>query len=750
MSRSRSYVLCSQFTSFLCFGRSLRMERAANSAILAVPHRRSSQLAFHGISSKGATGNAEATLRLYGGGTARDTLLSQQPAPKPFSPEEPAPAPYGAPAVAGPAPAAPKFNLHQLRLKHAREQPISMVTAYDYPSARIADGAGVDMLLVGDSVGMVVLGRKDTTEVTMDEMVHHCRAAATGTSRALLVGDLPFGSYLTAEDAARNGVRLVKEGRADAVKLEGGGRVVPQVRSLVDAGVAVMGHIGLTPQSYAALGGYRVQGRTGAEAARLFEDALALQAAGCFAIVLEMVPAEVAQRITSLLAIPTIGIGAGGGTSGQVQVFHDLLGLYDQKVPKFVRQFSKLEQPMRDALAQYVHAVDARAFPQPRHTFPISHEHLGDFCRRVGLPPPQTPPPPPPVANNVVAEGLRDGAAPIVEAHAVSISTNGLTPTNTAAAASTPGRAAVALAGVGADGRTAPQVVGTIAEWRALQARGVVPRGALGFVPTMGALHEGHLSLVRLAREWHERVAVSIFVNPKQFAAHEDLGKYPRTFEADLEALSRAGGVDFVFAPCAEEMYPRGPRGARLAPFVDLEGADVVGEGAARPGFFRGVATVVTKLLNITQPRAMYLGQKDGMQCIVLQRLVRDLDFDVEVVVGPTVRAPDGLALSSRNVYLSAEERAAAPAVYAALTAVADAYAQGERSAARLRARAAAVIGAQPLMALDYLSLASMQDGQELEGLLGGSTGGEDAAGVLAAIAVRLGNTRLIDNVVLA
>jgi 3-methyl-2-oxobutanoate hydroxymethyltransferase len=298
----------------------------------------------------------------------------------------------------------------------------------------------------------------------MDEMVHHCRAAATGTSRALLVGDLPFGSYLTAEDAARNGVRLVKEGRADAVKLEGGGRVVPQVRALVDAGVAVMGHIGLTPQSYAALGGYRVQGRTGAEAARLFEDALALQAAGCFAIVLEMVPAEVAQRITSLLAIPTIGIGAGGGTSGQVQVFHDLLGLYDQKVPKFVRQFSKLEQPMRDALAQYVHAVDARAFPQPRHTFPISHEHLGDFCRRVGLPPPQTPPPPPPVANNVVAEGLRDGAAPIVDAHAVSISTNGLTPTNTAAAASTPGRAAVALAGVGADGRTAPQVVGTIAE----------------------------------------------------------------------------------------------------------------------------------------------------------------------------------------------------------------------------------------------------------------------------------------------
>ena len=215
--------------------------------------------------------------------------------------------------------------------------------------------------------------------------------------------------------------------------------------------------------------------------------------------------------------------------------------------------------------------------------------------------------------------------------------------------------------------------------------------------------------------------------------------------QADLEAIARAGGVDFVFAPRTDDMYPPEQRSS-LAPFVDLEGADAVGEGAARPGFFRGVATVVTKLLNITQPRALYLGQKDGMQCIVLRRLVRDLNYDVDVVVGPTVREPDGLALSSRNVYLSPEERAAAPAVYAALTAVADAYAQGERSAAGLRTRAKAVIETQPLMALDYLSLASMHDGHELAGVLGD----EDAGGVLAAIAVRLGSTRLIDNVVLA
>jgi len=196
-------------------------------------------------------------------------------------------------------------------------------------------------------------------------------------------------------------------------------------------------------------------------------------------------------------------------------------------------------------------------------------------------------------------------------------------------------------------------------------------------------------------------------------------------------------------APRADDMYPTA-QSHRLAPYVDLAGVDEHGEGRARPGFFRGVATVVTKLLNIVQPQALYLGQKDGLQCTVLRRLVEDLNYDVDVVIGPTVRERDGLALSSRNVYLSAEERAAAPAVYAALAAVADAHSHGERSPAALRARAARVIDAQPLMHLEYLSFASMHDGRELS-----AAAGSDGQ-VLASIAVRLGSTRLIDNVVLA
>ena len=242
------------------------------------------------------------------------------------------------------------MTLHRLRLKHAKRAPLSMLTAYDYPSARLADRAGVDVLLVGDSLGMVVLGRDDTTDVTMDEMVHHCAAAARGNEKALLIGDLPFGAAVTPDDAARNGVRLVKEGRVDAVKLEGGARAVRHVGALVDAGVAVCGHIGLTPQSYAALGGYRVQGRTADGAAELLAHARALEAAGCFALVLEMVPAPVAAAITAELTIPTFGIGAGAATSGQVQVFHDVLGLYDKVVPKFSRQFGAFEAPIQLSL----------------------------------------------------------------------------------------------------------------------------------------------------------------------------------------------------------------------------------------------------------------------------------------------------------------------------------------------------------------------------------------------------------------
>ena len=646
-------------------------------------------------------------------------IIDQRPADEAAAPRRRSFLDAIAEPVQPPVPAAKKppakVNLRVLRQKHAHGEPLSMLTAYDYPSARLGDAAGADLLLVGDSLGMVVLGQEDTTEVTMDQMVHHCAAVARGSSRSLLVGDLPFGSCLTADEAARNGVRLIKEGRVDAVKLEGGERMLPQVRALVDAGVAVMGHLGLTPQSYAQLGGFCVQGRSATEAMALLHEAKMLQEAGCFAIVLEMVPAPVAAEVTRQLAVPTIGIGAGGGCAGQVQVFHDVLGLYDKKVPHFSRQFARLEAPMTAALREYVDAVKLGAFPQPKHAFkmPPDEQRAFEAAARADSP-----------------DGA-DGAD---------------TKTKTAAAPSTEAAqraAAVAAVAAVAVAPSRARVVRTIEEWRNLQAEGVLPRGApLGLVPTMGALHDGHLSLVRRARKQDDFVAASVFVNPAQFAPHEDLATYPRPWEADLAALDKCG-VDFVFAPSPDEMYPRG-KGALLSTHVDLLGVDGVGEGASRPGFFRGVVTVVSKLLNIVQPTRVYFGQKDGLQCVAINRLIEDLNFNTQLVVGETVREADGLAMSSRNVYLDGTQRAAAPAVYAALCQLRDLHAKGERGPEALRAAAAAVIAREPLMALEYVSLASTVDGQEVAQPL--LPAGE---ATLVSIAVRVGKTRLIDNVLL-
>ena len=271
------------------------------------------------------------------------------------------------------------ISVTSLRTKQRKGQPISMVTAYDYPSAQAADVAGLDIVLVGDSVGMVVLGYDSTTEVTMDEMLHHCKAVARGTRRPFLVGDLPFGSYLTPADAARNAVRLVKEGNMDCVKLEGGRRMADRVRAITDAGINVMGHIGLTPQTAASLGGYRVQGKSAKAAQELVEDALALQEAGCHAVVLECVPDRVAAHCTEVLDIPTIGIGAGPHTSGQVQVFHDVVGLYDKLQPKFSRQYIQAGDAMAEALRRFTQDVASRDFPNAAESFTMTDEHYNDF-----------------------------------------------------------------------------------------------------------------------------------------------------------------------------------------------------------------------------------------------------------------------------------------------------------------------------------------------------------------------------------
>eukprot|EP00316_Scyphosphaera_apsteinii_P011253 CAMPEP_0119301528 /NCGR_PEP_ID=MMETSP1333-20130426/3300_1 /TAXON_ID=418940 /ORGANISM="Scyphosphaera apsteinii, Strain RCC1455" /LENGTH=749 /DNA_ID=CAMNT_0007303633 /DNA_START=16 /DNA_END=2265 /DNA_ORIENTATION=- len=623
-----------------------------------------------------------------------------------------------------------KVGLPQLRQKHESQDPIIMVTAYDYPSARIADGSGVDLLLVGDSLGMVVLGEKDTTTVTMEQMVHHCRAVSRGASRAMIVGDMPFGSCLTPEEAARNGVRLIKEGRVDAVKVEGGLRMVPQIRALVDSGVAVMGHLGLTPQSHQALGGFKVQAKTAQEAIALLHEAIALHKAGCFAIVLEMVPAVVAEAITQRLAVPTIGIGAGSDTSGQVQVLHDILGMYDGKFPRFSHQFTHVEEAITAALVEYSQAVTSRAFPAARHTFNMKEvERRALVALLEDEPPPRNLPPP---AHPSLC--LSSNAGGLSIAHVAHRGVNG----SAAVIGKRTGDEVWRLARP-----KVPKVIRSVAEWRRLRGEGVLSsRLTHGLVPTMGALHCGHLSLVKRAAKENDVVSVSIFVNPKQFAAGEDLDRYPRTFDTDLEALTPCG-VDYVFAPSAKEMYPAAS--TALSPFVDLIGVEELSEGARRPGFFRGVATVVSKLLNITQPRRAYFGQKDGLQCIVVKRMVEMLNFDTEIVICETVREVDGLAFSSRNVYLTPTERAVAPKVYGALCRLKQLYTGGERRSDALRSIATQVISGVELMRLEYVSIMSGEDGRELELI-----DEWPRHPVTAAIAVRLtGGTRLIDNVTL-
>jgi 3-methyl-2-oxobutanoate hydroxymethyltransferase len=251
----------------------------------------------------------------------------------------------------------------------AGDDPLVMVTAYDAPTARLADAAGVDLLLVGDSLAMVVLGYDDTLSVTVDDMVHHTAAVARTAPRALVVADLPWMSYhVSPEDTVRNAARLVRAG-APSVKLEGGAKRVPAVSALVDAEIPVMGHLGLTPQSVHALGGFKVQGRQKAAADALVEDALALVEAGVFAIVLEAVPAAVARRVTEAVDVPTIGIGAGPACDGQVLVLHDLLGLEDRVLPRFVRRYASLRADGTAAVAAYAADVRSGAFPGPEETY---------------------------------------------------------------------------------------------------------------------------------------------------------------------------------------------------------------------------------------------------------------------------------------------------------------------------------------------------------------------------------------------
>jgi 3-methyl-2-oxobutanoate hydroxymethyltransferase len=252
---------------------------------------------------------------------------------------------------------------------------LTMLTAYDYSTAALVDGAGIDGILVGDSLGNVMLGYEDTISVTMEDMIHHGAAVARGAKDCLVVIDMPFMSYQESiEEAVHNAGRLMKEGRANAVKLEGGASVAAQIKAITDAGIPVMAHLGLTPQSINAFGGYKVQGKTEAAAKKLLEDAKAVEAAGAFSVVLECVPSALAAMVTKSLSIPTIGIGAGSDCDGQILVYQDLLGMFSDFTPKFVKRYAEIGSAMKEAFKAYIADVQSSAFPAPEHGYKIADE----------------------------------------------------------------------------------------------------------------------------------------------------------------------------------------------------------------------------------------------------------------------------------------------------------------------------------------------------------------------------------------
>nr|POE49135.1 3-methyl-2-oxobutanoate hydroxymethyltransferase [Quercus suber] len=279
-----------------------------------------------------------------------------------------------------------KVTIPMLQAMHRRAEPITMITAHDFPSAHLADQAGMDMVLVGDSLAMVALGMEDTSEVLLEEMILHCRSVARGAKAAFIVGDLPMGSYeVSPEQAMGSAIRMIKEGRVHGIKLEGGLEMAPAISKISMAGIPVLAHVGLTPQRQNSLGGFRVQGKSTASAVRVLQDALAVQEAGAFAVVLEAVPAEVASLITKKLSIPTIGIGAGNGTSGQVLVQVDMSGNFPpgRFLPKFVKQYGNVWGEAMRAIETYRSEVKDRSYPAPEHTYPMSKEIFAEFEQLV-------------------------------------------------------------------------------------------------------------------------------------------------------------------------------------------------------------------------------------------------------------------------------------------------------------------------------------------------------------------------------
>ena len=558
------------------------------------------------------------------------------------------------------------------RRKRAGER-IAVLTAYDLASARMAAAGGVDALLVGDSLGMVVMGHDTTLPVELAHMLHHTAAVVRAGSGLPVIADMPYGSFhVEPARTVEAGLRLVKEAGATAVKVEGGRARADHIEALLAAEIPVMGHLGLTPQSVNRLGGFKVQGRGADAAARLLQEARFLQEAGCFALVLECIPAELAATVSRQLAIPTVGIGAG--------VRLRRAGAGD---PRHARAGRRPRAPLRQALRRPGKpgrrgggALRGRC---ARGHLPGTRARLRRRVRRVR------------------ASGVRGGGR-------------------------LPGRCA------GRRGRGV-RVLRSAADLGRLDSlRGERP---LVLVPTMGALHEGHLSLVRRAADLGP-VVVSIFVNPTQFGPNEDFAAYPRELARDLELLEPLAPAA-IFAPETATVYPSSD-GVTIRPGRRATGLC----GAGRPDHFAGVLTVVAKLFGLVRPDLAVFGRKDAQQCLVIAEMVRDLMLPVRLLDAPTVREPDGLAMSSRNRYLDAAARARALCLSRALAAARALIDGGERAAPVVIAAMDEHL--RTADSAEYAAIRRLDDWSEPQQL-----GGR----VLLAVAARVEPARLIDNLVL-
>eukprot|EP00931_Biecheleriopsis_adriatica_P027913 TRINITY_DN166_c0_g1_i1.p1 TRINITY_DN166_c0_g1~~TRINITY_DN166_c0_g1_i1.p1 ORF type:complete len:788 (+),score=176.46 TRINITY_DN166_c0_g1_i1:76-2439(+) len=599
----------------------------------------------------------------------------------------------GEAAAKAAAAAARPLGLAGVVRRFKKGEKLSMVTAYDFPSARLARQAGLELVLVGDSLGNCRLGLPDTVGVTMEDIVRATTAVRRGVDAAappgttspkpLIIGDMPFGSYLMKEEALRNAAALRMAG-AELVKLEGGRHLAPLVKALTEAGIAVMSHIGLEPQRALLQGGLRLQGTTATSAQEIVEDAKELVKAGAVALVVEMVPEEVGAAVqASVPSIPVIGIGAGGKVAGQVLVCDDMLGLHGRP-PSFAKMFADVGRASAMAYANYVKEVRSGQFPGDAHTRRMKREEREKLQRllpEVLLESPPTPPCQPCAAHGAPPAGIQ-----VAQNHRPQGNSSGgleLLPGGRFVQRLNGGASAPRLSASARGISQAVQVasdthkpVFRASEHRELKCfssnaelrawrRSLTAGHRVAFVPTMGNLHEGHLELVDEGLKQADEVLVSIFVNPSQFAAHEDLGKYPRTLEEDLQKL-RARGATAVFLPQPSEMYPSGSPGSTIVVPKFVEGKS---EAIDRPTHFIGVATVCLKLFNLCEPDVAIFGQKDAMQCVVISRMLEDfmLHDRISLHVMPTSREDDGLARSSRNSYLTPVMRQKAPAIYRVL-----------------------------------------------------------------------------------